>query len=797
MSVTVTAPSRRILRFRDLSLADAGEVGQKGANLGELTRAGLPVPPGFVVSTSAFLETLERAGVRDRVRRLVEDLDLGDPAAIEAAGARASRLVQALEPPEELRREVLGALTLLGTDGGMAVRSSPTFPDAEGVSFAGMTRTFTNVPTDEEVLDRLVACWASLYTPLVLTHRIACRVPGEPTIAVVVQHMVDTDRSGALFTIDPTTGERDRIVVEAARGLGATAVDDGAPDTYVVERASGRLVLHRTGRQSDKLVRGSDGRDRRVPLTEGERRTSPLAATEILELASLAERVERHYGGPQDLAWGFARNQPYLLQSRPITASGHARAGARHGELLVAGLGAAPGIAGGPVHVVHDLGEGAELRAGEVLVAAVTGPAWGPVVRRAAAVVTDGGGMGGRAAVLSRELGVPCVVATRQATSVLRDGEPVMVNGTDGTVIAPVAPAVPTVSVGTATDVPVGPAVVVPSEETIGTRLLAEVATPAEGDRAASSRVDGASLRSGRVVAAALGGVHPATVLERGGRAALVASLVQAVGDVARAFAPRPVRYWAADLTTTDLRSLDGGEREPHERNPRLGYRGALRAVREPALFGVELEVLAQVRERHPNVHLVIPFVRTAGELEACLGQIDASPLGGDRELERWLSAAVPSATHRIPSYAALGIDGVVIDADELAPLVLGLDPSSTACAALFDPRDAAVLDAIARIARAGRSSGLATSLSGRVPADQPDVAEQLVRTGTGSIAVAPELVDATRRALAAAERRLLLDAAIGPVTVDPTPDRDDAAGRTTPRRAVASRATIADGPRR
>ncbi|HEY8470660.1 MAG TPA: phosphoenolpyruvate synthase [Longimicrobiales bacterium] len=783
-----------IRRFDELGTADVPVAGGKGANLGEMTRAGLPVPPGFVITVDAYRRFYEAGGVGDEVSALLERLDVDDPVQLQRTAESLRSLIRRARVPRDVRAAILDAYRALSEHAGVdeafvAVRSSATVEDTAQFSFAGMFESFLNVRGGDELIRRVKDCWASAFGARVLFYRIKQGMREEAPIAVIVQKMVNAEKSGVLFTVDPGTNDPTLLVIEAAWGLGEVVVGGQVtPDHYEVNKETLEIVRKTPGYKEFMLTRDEEtGENVRVELPEERAKAPVLSDDEVRALAELGRKDEAHYGLPQDAEWAIEDGMIYFVQTRPVTtlreraeprkraeapppAAEAARAEESADRVLVRGLGASPGIASGIVRVLASPQDGGKLQHGEILVTTRTAPDWVPIMRRAAAIVTDAGGMTSHAAIVSRELGVPCIVGARDATRTLRDGMMVTVDAREGTVRPGQRPGVERpVTVAAA---PRAPAAITAPAPVTATRLEVNLGEPERAEEVARMPVDGVGLlRAEFMILSALENRHPRRLLEEGHGDEFVERMAEKLLTFARAFHPRPVLYRAMDFRSNEFRGLEGGERfEPIEENPMIGYRGAYRYTREPDLFALELRTLARVREQFDNMHLMIPFVRTGWEFREVRRQIDAAGL--DRGLELWVMAEVPSITFWLDEYARQGIHGVSIGSNDLTQLMLGVDRDSEILAPLYDERDPAVLNAIHAIIRRCKELGIASSICGQAPSVYPEYAEILVRWGIDAISVNPDAVERTRRHIAAAEQKLLLEEARSAVKARARPDR-------------------------
>jgi len=724
---------------------DVATAGGKGASLGELAGAGLPVPPGFVVTADTYRSFIEETGLEEAVEAALE-VDIEDDAALEAAARECRDAIHAAGFPDRVRTELLEAYDELDGEF-VAARSSATTEDLPDASFAGQQETLLNV-TREGLIDAVRECWASLYTARAVYYREQQGFGQDSDIAVVVQSMVDAEQSGVMFTRHPSTGAPE-TVVEAALGLGEGVVSGSvSPDNYVVrEDGIEATVAH----QETMFVRDAEtGETVEQPVPESRRSARVLEDDELETLDDIGARVENHYGAPQDVEWAIADDEFYLLQSRPITTLAEEK-----GEDLVSGIGASPGTAEGLVRVVDRLDQLERVGSGDVLVAETTSPDMIAAMQRAEAVVTDRGGMTSHAAIVARELGVPAVVGTEGATQRLEDDRRVAVDGDRG-VVTPggdtggdseeSAVAAPE------TDVDTQP---VPAT---GTAVKVNVSIPAAAERAAATGADGVGLlRLEHMVLST--NTTPAKYVADNGEEPYVEMLVEGVGAYTEAFHPRPVRVRTLDAPTDEFRQLEGGDDEPHEPNPMLGYRGFRRSVTEPELFELELEAFARLYEEgYDNLEVMVPLVadgddaRRARELFETAG-IDTGERTWGTMIETPASALV------VEDILDAGVDFVSFGTNDLTQYTLAVDRNNERVADRYNPLHPAVVGLLEDCIAACEGRDVRTSICGQAGSN-PEMVERLVSAGIDSVSVDIDAVADVRRCVDRVERRLLLSAA-------------------------------------
>ena len=748
---------RKVVWFEEVGKEDISQVGGKGANLGEMTKAGITVPPGFIVTAQSYFDFLQKSNLTDTIRQLLSDLDTNDSEKLQKVASRIKSLLNAAAMPKEIAREIAQAYGKLGS-GAVAVRSSATAEDLPEASFAGQQRTFLNVVGEKEVIAAVQGCWASLFEPRAIFYRANQGFDHFSVgIAVPVQRMVQSEASGVMFTLDPITNDRSKIVIEAVYGLGESIVSgEVTPDLYVVDKEGLEISDKKLARQEWQLVRNSKrGKDlekanTRVAVLEAVQAKQKFSDDDITALAKIGKRIEDHYAFPQDIEWAKEGEDIFIVQTRPVTTmkdiTEKKDVTGTVETLLLTGSPASPGIASGPTRLIHQSSEIDRVLVGDVLVAEMTTPDFVPAMKRAAAIATDRGGRTCHAAIVSRELGIPCVVGTGNATKVLKQEQIITVDGSVGKVFEGRL-------VREKIDIPT---LEPKTRIRTNTKVYVNLAEPELAERVASRHVDGVGLLRAEFIIAQIG-EHPRYMISQGRGQEFVAQLTEGVTTFARAFNPRPVVYRTTDFKTNEYRNLKGGEEyEDIEENPMLGYRGCSRYVQEADVFKMEIEMVKRVREDYKNLWVMIPFVRTVDEMAHLMNTLKDEGLCSSKDFKIWMMVEVPSNIFLIDEFIDLGIDGISIGSNDLTQLILGIDRDSPKLAEVFDERNEAVMLALKKAIRAAARRGITASICGQAPSVYPELTKKLVKWGITSVSVSPDAIESTREIIARAEGRMV-----------------------------------------
>jgi pyruvate,water dikinase len=745
---------KAIVWFNEVSKNDIPLVGGKGANLGEMTNAQIPVPTGFIVTANAYYDFLQRSGISGKIREFLEPLDVNDSRKLQQVANEVKEIILNAPMPPELAKEIRDAYIKMGR-GLVAVRSSATAEDLPTASFAGQQTTFLNVKGEEQVIVAVQGCWASLFHPRAIFYRHQQGFDHfRVGIAVPVQKMVQSEASGVMFTIEPVTSDASKIAIEAVFGLGEAIVSGEVnPDLYMVNKEDVKITSKKIAKQDWQLIRNPAGDDQqpniKVPLSSSMQTQQKLTDDDIITLAKLGKYIEDLYHFPQDIEWAKEDKEIFIVQTRPVTTIKKEVAAGVAPEItapvLLAGAPASPGIASGPVKIVPDTSQIDKVKEGDILIAEMTTPDFVPAMKRAAAIVTDRGGRTAHAAIVSRELGIPCVVGTERATSTLKDGQIITVDGSTGKVYE-----------GKVAETVLAGAAAVPTKRIkTKTRVYVNLAQPDLADRVAARDVDGVGLLRAEFMVAQIG-EHPNFMLSQNRGQEFIDKLADGLTIFAKAFNPRPVVYRTNDFKTNEYRALKGGENyEAVEENPMLGYRGASRYITDIEVFKLELEAIKKVRQEYSNLWVMIPFVRTVEELARTVKIMESVGLKRSGDFKLWMMAEVPSNFILLEKFIEVGIDGISIGSNDLTQLILGIDRDSEKLAATFDERDEAVLIALERLIKVSKSMGVTSSICGQAPSVYPELTEKLVEWGITSVSVSPDMIDRTREIIAKVEENL------------------------------------------
>ena len=748
-----------VVWFREVDRGDIGLVGGKGANLGELTGAGIPVPPGFILTAQAYFRFLEESGLKAEIKGLLTGLNVDDSSELQRVAAAVKEAIKGVPLPADVATEITRAYREMGS-GLVAVRSSATAEDLAEASFAGQQSTYLNVKGEQAVVNAVQDCWASLFEARAIFYRAHANFDHlDVGIAVVIQRMVQSERSGVMFTLEPVSGNRDKIVIEALYGLGEAVVSGAlTPDMYVVDKASDSFSEISVAYQDQQMIRNpeageSDEYNIWTPVPAAEASQQKLKDSEIVSLAKLGRRVEGHYGAPQDIEWAEEGGEMYIVQSRPVTTTARAverseaEQPAETAPVLLEGSPASPGVGVGRVKIIPDPSQIDRVEEGDILVAEMTTPDFVPAMKRAAGIVTDRGGRTCHAAIVSRELGTPCVVGAKDATKKLLERQQVTVDGSLGRVYEGRAEARLAWAEEEKTRWDAAASI------QTKTRVYVNLAERSEAEEVAKANVDGVGLLRAEFIIADHVKEHPRLCLEDGRPDDFTNKLADALRDFAAAFSPRPVVYRTTDFKTNEYRGLKGGEKyEAMEENPMIGFRGASRYIRDEEVFHLEVKAIQKVREQYPNLWVMIPFVRTPEELARVKALMEKFGLARSPDFKLWMMAEVPSNVFLLDRFIDVGIDGISIGSNDLTQLILGIDRDNSQFAMEFDERNEAVMQALERLVTGAKKRGVTVSICGQAPSDYPEITQKLVEWGITSVSVNRDVINKMRQIIADAE---------------------------------------------
>ncbi|UCF45099.1 MAG: phosphoenolpyruvate synthase [Candidatus Bathyarchaeota archaeon] len=778
-----------VLWFENVRNTDVPIVGGKNASLGEMIHAGMPVPPGFAVTAYAYEKFIKQTRIAKKIYKIIKETvkDPDDPKQYDVASKKIRILVEKTSVPPKIANSIKSAYKELSKrlnlkDAFVAVRSSATAEDLPDASFAGQQETFLNVKGPEEFLEKVVKCWSSLFTPRAIFYRNEKGFAHENVlISVGVQKMVNSGVAGVVFTINPVTGNNNEIVIEGNYGLGETVVSGAVnPDDFVVDKNTLKIKERRISRKTVQYIRDPDtGKTVHLEVPKEKQKEPCLNDGEIIKLAELAKLIEAHYKKAMDIEWAIDKDLSFpknifVVQARPETVWSvkgmetptQVNEGKPKEELKVAVKGIAAGKRGyglGVAKVVLTPEEAAEkMKKGDILVTDMTNPDFVPFMKIASAIVTDKGGITSHAAIVSRELSIPCVVGTETATQVLKTGQEYTVDSRNGIiyegVLSEVAEAAMTAGAAETIAVAANPVPVT------ATKIYMNLGVPEKIKDYKNLPFEGIGLMRIEFILASYIGDHPLHLVDTGRGQEFVDKLAEGMATVARAIQPRPVVVRFSDFKTNEYRELKGGDKyEIVEANPMLGWRGCSRYISQwyQKAFRLECQAVKKCREEWglKNVWVMLPMVRTLWEAKKCFGIMKEEALERSRDFKVWFMAETPSIAILADEFSKL-VDGFSIGSNDMTQGILMIDRDSERLGQMgyFDERDPAVKRIIAHLIKVAHENGCTVSICGEGPSNLPDFAEFLVRVGIDSISVNNDAVVATKSLVASIEQKIILE---------------------------------------
>jgi len=752
--------------FEELKKEDVAIAGGKGANLGELTNAGIPVPPGFVITAVAYDKFIKETGIFDEIMGILDATDVNNNKELQEASVRIKKIIMDSYMPDDIRTIIVEAYNALcgrigKEDVFVAVRSSATAEDLPEASFAGQQETFLNIKGTEKVLEYVQKCWASLFESRAIFYREEHNFDHSKVyIAVAVQEMVDAKKAGVMFTVQPSTGEENTLI-EASWGLGEAVVSGTVtPDTYWVDKKTGEIIESVISEKNIMFTKDPDtGRTVKMEVPDDLKNKRVLSIPEISALTNMGNKIHEHYGSPQDTEWAINDEKIFMLQSRPVTTLNmgnetEAEDMTEERIIVTKGLGASPGMASGTVKIISSTDELDKIEEGDILVTVMTTPDMVPAMKRANGIITNEGGITCHAAIVSRELGIPCVVGTGDATKVLEENKIVTLDGNKGTVYKGKL-----VESEKNETIEEQPAMMARAPIITVTEVKVNVSMPEAAKKAAATGADGVGLlRTEHMMLTS--GVHPKKFIMDGNEDELIKILLENILKVVDEFYPKPVWYRTLDAPTDEFKSLEGGEDEPYEHNPMLGWRGIRRELDEPEILKAEFKAIKKLHEQgYTNIGIMIPLVQHHEELRKAKQIAEEVGLKPGKTIEFGIMVETPAAALTIEDFIAEGVDFVSFGTNDLTQYTLAIDRNNENVANIYTEKHPAILKLLVYVINACNKAGVKTSICGQA-GSMPDIVEKLVEAGIESVSANTDAVANVREVVARVEKKLVLKAA-------------------------------------
>jgi pyruvate, water dikinase len=767
----MTKNNNYLVWFKEVDKQNVALVGGKGANLGEITQAGFPVPPGFIITSEAYYYFIAFNKLQIKIKHILEATNVHDPRQLNEASEKIKSLIIKGDVPNNLSRQIISYYENMGLlkHPLVAVRSSATAEDLPDASFAGQQETYLNIKGEANLINTVRKCWASLFTPRAIFYREEKKFDHfKVGIAVPVQKMIQSEVSGVMFTIDPVTNDKKKIIVEAIWGLGEMIVQGQVtPDHYKVRKSDFKITKKQIEKQDVQLIKKGTATKETVVKPNWQQKQK-LSDKFIKEIARFGKQLQQHYFFPQDVEWALEKGKLYILQTRPITTietiEKDRKKAKKTGDikinlpLICKGEGASPGIVSGYAKVLKSAREIGKISKGDVLVAEMTTPDFVPAMKKAVAIVTDKGGQTSHAAIVSRELGVPCVVGCKEASKLIKSGIVITVDASKGKVFKG---GIDKTSKKAIAEAKLEAEAILKTSKKLktATKVYVNLGEPDLALEVSKRNVDGVGLLRAEFMISQTIGIHPKKLIKDKKENIFVNKLSEGLKTFCQAFEDRPVVYRATDFKTNEYKNLKGGkEFEEEEANPMIGFRGAYRYIQDEAVFELELEAIKKVRNKYnlKNLWLMIPFVRRVEDLKQVKKIIASNGLSRSPSFNLWMMVEVPSNVLLLEDFIKTGIDGVSIGTNDLTMLLLGVDRDNEKVSAEFNELDPVVLWALEKVIKTCHKNKITCSVCGQAPSLYPDLTKKLVNWGITSVSITPDMIEKTREIIYEAEKSLV-----------------------------------------